>query len=174
MSQQEENIITDVVTDTVNNVVSESIGNIQIQDGIVDTKAVAQVVNELQSQIFNTCLEQLTSKGKELGLELEPNSIMTYVKLCMEIVEKTDVKGKEQKTLVVQLITKLVKDAPISDEREKLCLDVLSSGIVGDTIDLIVMASRGQLDLNSVSQTAVKRLPNLIALFTKCCKSKKK
>ena len=126
------------------------------------------------SKLFFEDITQYQSALKELGLELEPNSIMSYVKLCMEIVEKTDVKGKEQKTLVIQLITKLVKDAPISDEREKLCLDVLSSGIVGDTIDLIVMASRGQLDLNSVSQTAIKRAPALISLFTKCCKSKKK
>jgi hypothetical protein len=164
---KENNIITDVVNDTIANVVTDNIGNIEIAGGIIDKSAVIYVINQAQQQIFDNCLQQLSNKSKEFGLKLEPKSIMIYVKLCMEIVEKTEVKGTEQKELVIKLLTKLVTDAPVSDEQEKLCLDVLSSGIVGDTIDLIILASRGQLDLNVVTQTAKGCLPKCISFFNK-------
>jgi hypothetical protein len=159
LAQPKENIITDVVND--------NIGNIEVAGGIIDKSAVIYVVNQVQQPIFDNCFQQLSNKSKEFGLKLEPNTIMIYVKLCMEIVEKSEVKGTEQKELVIKLLTKLVTDAPVSDEQEKLCLDVLSSGIIGDTIDLIILASRGQLDLNAVTQTAKGWIPKCIAFFTK-------
>jgi hypothetical protein len=154
-------VVENAIEQAVEQAVEQVVGDSQI------TAIVTEVAKQTTNELFNKCLSELTQKGTEMGLSLEPNSIMTYVKLCMEIVEKTDVKGPQQKTLVIQLVTQLVKDAPISDDKETLCLDMLKSGVVGDTIDIIVMASKGQVDLNMVTKTAMGCLPKLIACFKK-------
>jgi len=73
----------------------------------------------------------------------------------MEIAEATKLKGNEQKVLVERLIKKVVKDAPISDENEKLLLDMVGEGVVGDVIDLVVSATKGELDVNAIEKAAV-------------------
>ena len=42
----------------------------------------------------------------------------------MEIVEASEAKGEEQKVLVEKLVKQVVIDAPITDEKEKLLLEV--------------------------------------------------
>ena len=53
------------------------------------------------------------------------------------------------------MVKKVVKDAPISDEKEKLLLDMIEEGVVGDVIDLVVSATKGELDINAVEKAAV-------------------
>ena len=72
----------------------------------------------------------------------------------MEVVEASEAKGKRQKSLVVQLVKQIVKDAPISDEKEKFLLDMIDNGVLGNTIDLIIDASKGKLDINKVGKCA--------------------
>ena len=45
-------------------------------------------------------------------------------------------------------------DAPITDEKEKLLLDLCDEGILGNTIDMIVAASKGELDINTAAKVA--------------------
>ena len=39
-----------------------------------------------------------------------------------------------------------------ADEREKLLLDMIDQNVIENTIDLIVAATRGELDINSVQE----------------------
>ena len=73
----------------------------------------------------------------------------------MEIVEASALKGVEQKILVEKLVKKVVKDAPIADDKEKLLLDMIDEGIVGDVIDLVISATRGEIDINTVQKVAL-------------------
>ena len=73
----------------------------------------------------------------------------------MEIVEATNLKGVEQKNLVEKLVRKVVKDAPITDEKEKLLLDMIDEGVVGDVVDLVVAATNGEVNVNAAEQAAV-------------------
>ena len=72
----------------------------------------------------------------------------------MEIVEVTNLKGVEQK-LVEKLVRKVVKDAPIADEKEKLLLDIIDEGVAGDVVDLVVSATKGEIDVNATEKAAV-------------------
>ena len=104
----------------------------------------------LEQKEFRECVEKVNENLKHIEICLE--NIMVIVRYCMEVVELTRYKGYEQKKLVIKLVKKIVIDSPISDEKEKLLLDMLDSGILSATIDLVVAASRGELLINVVKK----------------------
>jgi hypothetical protein len=114
-----------------------------------------EISNLLVAVAFDTSLKKLNEKLESRNIEITPGSITIVIKICMEIAEATRLKGKEQKVLVERLVKKVVKDAPISDEKEKLLLDMIEEGVVSDVIDLVVSATKGELDINAVEKAAV-------------------
>ena len=62
----------------------------------------------------------------------------------MEVVEATQLKGEDQKKLAIKLVREVVVEAPITDEKEKLLLDLIDQGVLGNTVELIVQASKGE------------------------------
>ena len=114
-----------------------------------------EISNLLVAVAFDTSLKKLNEKLESRNIEITPTTITIVIKICMEIAEATKLKGKEQKVLVERLIKKVVKDAPITDEKEKLLLDMIEEGVVGDVIDLVVSATKGELDVNAVEKAAV-------------------
>jgi hypothetical protein len=114
-----------------------------------------EISNLLVAVAFDTSLKKLNEKLESRNIEITPTTITIVIKICMEIAEATKLKGKEQKVLVERLIKKIVKDAPITDEKEKLLLDMIEEGVVGDVIDLVVSATKGELDVNAVEKAAV-------------------
>ena len=114
-----------------------------------------EISNLLVAVAFDTSLRKLNETLKSKNIEITSKTITTVIKICMEIAEATKLKGKEQKGLVERLIKKVVKDAPISDEKEKLLLDMVGEGVVGDVVDLVVSATKGELDVNAVEKAAV-------------------
>jgi hypothetical protein len=114
-----------------------------------------EISNLLIAVAFDTSFKKLNEKLESRNIEITPGSITIVIKICMEIAEATRLKGKEQKVLVERLVKKVVKDAPISDEKEKLLLDMIEEGVVGDVIDLVISATKGELDINAVEKAAV-------------------
>ena len=114
-----------------------------------------EISNLLVAVAFDISLKKLNEELESRNIEITPGSITIVIKICMEIAEATRLKGKEQKVLVGRLVKKVVKDAPISDEKEKLLLDMIEEGVVGDVIDLVVSATKGELDINAVEKAAV-------------------
>ena len=114
-----------------------------------------EVANMLIAAAFDTSLKKLNSVLASKGIEINSKTITTVIKISMEIVEATNLKGEEQKKLVEKLVRKVVKDAPIADEKEKLLLDIIDEGVVGDVVDLVVAATKGEIDVNAVEQVAV-------------------
>ena len=103
---------------------------------------------------YDECLKKLKIKLSELNLEITPDSITTVIKLAMEVVEASKLKGAAQKKLVTKIVRKVVVDAPIADEKEKLLLDMIDQGIVGNVIELVVSASKGEVDINAAVKVA--------------------
>ena len=121
--------------------------------------------SDVKDPIFLECMEVLKTKlkDKEVGLD----TILNIVKISMEVVEVTKLKGEKQKDLAVKLVRQIVVDSPITDDKEKLILNMVDEGIVGSTIDVIVAASNGQLDINA-SKNVVK--VGCLSLLTNCLK----
>ena len=103
---------------------------------------------------YDECLKKLKVKISELNLEITPDTITTVIKLAMEVVEASKLKGEAQKKLVTKIVRKVVVDAPIADEKEKLLLDMVDQGVVGNVIELVVSASKGEVDVNAAVKVA--------------------
>lgn len=102
--------------------------------------------------IFENCYDEL--KKKITNLEITPQSIIKILQYSMEIVELSEAKGDEQKKLVEKLVKQVVIDAPISDLKEKLLLDMIEEGILGDMASLVVSATKGELNINAMAEVA--------------------
>ena len=114
-----------------------------------------EVQNLVIAAAYDACLTKLNTELKSKGVKITPQTITIVIKIAMEIVEASVLQGDEQKVLVEKLVRKVVKDAPITDEREKLLLDIIDEGIIGNVIDLVISATKGELNVNAVEKAAV-------------------
>ncbi len=105
-----------------------------------------------EQEIFEIVLKQLAAQTSDI--EVNSVNITSILRIAMEIVESTKVKGAAQKALVERVVRQIIVDAPISDDKEKLLLDMCDEGILGSTIDMVVAASKGELDLNAAAKVA--------------------
>lgn len=111
--------------------------------------------NLVFGEAFDHCFKQLNSKIDSMGIVINTKNITIVIKLAMEIVEASALKGDKQKKLVEKIVRKIVVEAPITDDKEFLLLNMIDEGIVGDVIDLVVSASKGELDINVAEKAAV-------------------
>ena len=101
---------------------------------------------------FDTCMKMLKVKLQDVEVNVE--NFMTILRFSMEVVEVTQLKGAEQKELALKLVRALVVEAPISNDKEKLMLDMIDQGVLGNTVDLVVDASKGNVNINNVVKVA--------------------
>lgn len=119
------------------------------------------------NNIYNSTLEAI--KEKISVISIRPNTLYLILKFVMEEVEKTPIKGKEQKEMGLKLIKALIIDLT-ENEDEKVLLDLLNDGTIGNLMDLIIDVSKGKININKISKVS-------IGCFKRCypylCKSKK-
>ena len=106
-----------------------------------------------EENLFDYCMLEL--KKKIEGIEVNADTVIVILKYAMEVVELSKAKGEKQRELAIKLVRKVIVDAPIGDEKEKLLLDLIDNGILANTVDLVVEASRGDINVNNVAQVAV-------------------
>lgn len=101
--------------------------------------------------VFDSSLEKLKNAIKDINITAK--TLVTVTRYAMEIVETTQLKGSAQRDMALQLVRRIVVDAPLSDDVERLCLSMIDSGAIENTIDLVVDASRGKLNINTIVDT---------------------
>jgi hypothetical protein len=102
---------------------------------------------------------------------VSPESIILILQYAMETVEVTTLKGEEKKDAVVDLVRKAVVDAPIESRVESILLEMIDDGIIKHTIDIVVSASRGKLNLNGVTSAGHIVCSNIGPHLGKCITS---
>lgn len=102
--------------------------------------------------IFESSLRKL--KEKTQNIEINAKTIIHVVRFAMEIVEATTLKGEKQKELVEKLVRQVITDAPISDKKEEALLYMVDEGIIGDITELVVSATKGEINVNSVIEVS--------------------
>jgi hypothetical protein len=115
-------------------------------------------------------------KFKITSLTITPDTIMTVLQYAMEAVEVTMLTGAEKKKAVIDIVRKAVVDAPMEDHIENILIEMIDDGIVSHTIDIIVSASRGNLNLNGMAKASQVVCTNLVPHLGTCltwCFSKK-
>ena len=176
--ERADEVVDNAVNEVVNNIVekaNDAVEEIKNEETKVAAKVALSVVNELiddkenvidkaTDKVFETLLE----KAKEVGVK--KSTLALLIKYVMEAVEDTPVKGPEQKDYALRLIRSLVLDLAEGDDKEYLLI-AIDSGSVADTIDLIVAASKGELNVNMVVETAATScLPCFMSIFSKRAK----
>lgn len=99
--------------------------------------------------IVNDVFEQLKKQLLQKNLKVFPSTIMVVVREAMELVETTALKGIQQKELVNELLLRLVEEAThLVETQRELCLELVNTGIINETIELVVDATKGKLNVN--------------------------
>lgn len=117
--------------------------------------------------IVKDVLHQLIDRMREHQLRLSPQTIVPIVKFAMEIVEKTALKGIQKRELVNEMILHIVEASPMSDEQRELCRTLVDTEIIGNTVDVIVQASKGSLNINTVQEMAKSTTSCCFAFFAR-------
>ena len=100
----------------------------------LDTETMANVINELK-----------TKWGEN---KITVGTIHLVVKEGMELVEKLNCPGSEKKEHVITVVKAVVVDLVDDENDERIILELIDKKILENTMDLIVMASKGELNLN--------------------------
>ncbi len=129
-----------------------------------------EIVGEKAKVASDKVFEALKDKMKEHGVK--KSTLALLVKFTIEAVEETPIKGKHQKDYALRLIEALIEELAEGEEKEYLMI-AIESGSVGDTIDLIISASRGELNVNQVVEVATTScLSGLLMCMSKKNESK--
>ena len=165
----------DIIENKVDSIVDE-IRNEEVRDIVevaVDVAGEAASVGgkQLIDMAGDKVFEELEEQAKEIGVKRE--TLATLLRFIMEAVEKTPVKGPEQKDYAIRLLTALVESQAEEPEKTAL-LEAIDSGAISGTIDLIVSATRGELDINQVTEVvATSCIPCCLNILSKKKKTRK-
>jgi hypothetical protein len=129
----------------------------------------------------NELIVSLVSSLKErVGLEkLTSKTIHIVLKETMELVEELNIPGSEKRDNVLRVVKVLVEDL-VKDVTEKhLILDIIENNVLENIMDLIVKASKGEININN--KTTQKQLTGcftvilriIASLVTMCTKKSK-
>ena len=111
---------------------------------------------DIAEEDYEECRKKLLDKiGK---LEINTQTVIAILKMAMEVVEATQLKGKAQKDLCIKLVKDIVIAAPLTGSQETLILNMIDSGVLDNTIDLVIDATQGKLDINAA-----------VGVATGCC-----
>lgn len=117
-------------------------------------------------------------RSKVASLTVSTDSIITVLQYAMEAVEATTLSGAEKKDAVMRLVRDVVTDAPIDPQTQSILLEMIQDGIISHTIDIVVSASRGKLNLNGVAEAGQivcsSLLPHMGKWITSCCRPKRR
>ena len=107
-------------------------------------------IEDITSQLISTVTSEVASRG----IELSPKSIMQVLSIAMEAVEGSPVKGAQQKDLAIKVVLQVAENAGLPEEQLTIIKALVDGGFVSDTIDLVIAASQGKLNVNQAVDVA--------------------
>ena len=113
---------------------------------------IGDVVEDLAEDLLNSVLDKVKESLGDLGVK--PSTLPKIIQFVMEAIEDTPTKGPAQKDFALKVIGALIDELHESDEK-KLLQETFKSGGIEGTIDLVVSATKGELNINQVVDVAV-------------------
>lgn len=144
----------EVVVDEVNEVV---VANIEEQE------QTSEVVDNTKSELLTSLLTLLSEKMNEHGIEIGVSTIPDIVRYGMEIVEISSASKEQRKELVLEMVSKLVEDSDLPENQKNACEHVLESDMLDNLVELLIKASRGELEFNQ------ETVEDVIEVTEDCC-----
>ena len=113
----------------------------------------------IQEIVANTIYELKEKFGET---RITANTIHVLLREVIELVDHYSCPGAEKREHVVTIVKALVNDLVDNDEEKRIILEMIDKKILENTIDLIILATKGELNINN-KQTQKK--------VASCCKS---
>ena len=98
-------------------------------------------------EVYDVARKELDALVSDMTINAA--TIMQLLKISMEITEATQLKGEEQRKLCIKLVKDVIVAAPLGGKEEQLLLDMIDNGVLDNTVELVVDASQGKLDINA-------------------------
>lgn len=106
---------------------------------------------------------------KSISVEVTPDTIITILQYAIEAVSVATVPVDERRGYVMDLVREAIVEAPICDDRERLMLEMVDSGILGHTFDLVINAANGKLHKKAAMGVASIVVPRMLKRLRSCC-----
>jgi hypothetical protein len=134
-------------------------------------------MSDENSELIITLVSSLKPR---IGLDkLTTNTIHIVLKEAMELVEELNIPGSEKHDNVLKVVNVLVEDLVDNENEKQLILDIIENNVLENTMDLIIKASKGEININN--KTTQKQLTRcftvglrIIASFVTACTKKPK
>lgn len=106
----------------------------------------------MNQEVFQIVLTKGKNFLKQRGIEIvSERSLMEAVPLiieCVETMKKEGVTGSQKKNLSLKVLLFIVNESKIDEEKKVVLRQLIDGGTVETTIDIIIDASKGRLQLN--------------------------
>lgn len=119
-------------------------------ESLASVEVAPVTVESLIGELVPAVSEEMATAG----IALSPSTVMQVLRIAMEAVEGSPIKGEEQKELAVKIILELAENADLPDEHKFLIKSIAEGGLINDTIDLVIEATKGELDINKATKVA--------------------
>ena len=125
----------------------------------------------------------VSSVKDRIGLDkLTSNTIHIVLKETMELVEELNIPGSEKRDNVLRVVKVLVEDLVNDGNEKQLILDIIENNVLENTMDLIIKASKGEININNKTTqnqiagcltVSLRIIASLVTMCTKRPKDKK-
>lgn len=104
------------------------------------------------------------------GMNISSENIVSVLGFAMQVVECTSLRGSEKRVAANALVREAIIHAIVDQHTETFLLGLVDSGVLCSVSDLVVSASRGELNLvaaKTFGSAIARHLPACIT--AKCC-----
>jgi len=104
----------------------------------------------------NVVVEKVRVEMGKRNISISKSTIIGIMRITMEVIENEPVKGKTQKELAISVVGDIVDNSSMDDESKRICRIIIDTGVLSDTIDTVVDATRGRLNINKVRSLSAR------------------
>lgn len=104
----------------------------------------------IDSKLTNNLLKTIREKLQLEGIKLNTETIIKCLRYVMEIVEASELKGEDQKIMVIKIMRDLVNETKLDDNTKKMLLSFVDQDVIDNVIDFVVDATKGKVNINKI------------------------
>ena len=122
----------------------------------VGSDIVVDAGKEALEELYRVLIVDVKGKMREIDLgTIRPSTLPVLIGIVMEAIERTIIKGNAQKVFAMRIVSELIDELPEGPEKVFMKATAAGGGVEA-TIELVVAASRGDLNVNQVADVALK------------------
>ena len=121
-------------------------------------------IDPLQEKVVDAIMQVKKGLGES---KITADTIHIIIKQVMELVEKFSIPGKDKRVYVVRIVKELVDDLVVDETERNLINNMIEKRLLENTIDLIILASKGDFDINNknTQEKLVKYIRTVVPLI---------